>query len=250
MARTRSTMYSLIAGATLMDSVSLRNASTSTGLKIAGSSPVQESACEVSVTLGNSSIASSADSIGIANDQLHEEPVELGLRERIRSFVLDGILGGQHPEGLGKDERLISDGDLPLLHGLEKGTLDLGRGPVDLVGQEYAGDNRAGTDVECACRRSVDLGSRQVGREKIGRELNAAKRQVQRLGKRPDGPRLGQTRYPFDQDVPAGQQGNDQSLEYRALADHQVLKPLDQPLKPCLSGIDRGNCRARDRRWT
>ena len=84
--------------------------------------------------------------VGVADRQLHQEPVELRLGERVRPLVLDRVLRGQDPEGLGEDHRLVADGDLPFLHGLEQGALDLGRGAVDLVGEQDAGDDRPGTD--------------------------------------------------------------------------------------------------------
>ena len=120
--------------------------------------------------------------------------------------MLDRVLGGQDPEGLGQDDRLVADGDLPLLHGLQQGALDLGRGAVDLVGQQDAGDDRAGADVERAGGGAVDLGAGQVGGEQVGGELDPPEGEVEGLGQGPDGPGLGQAGHALDQDVPAGQQ--------------------------------------------
>jgi predicted NAD/FAD-binding protein len=52
----------------------------------------------------------------------------------------------------------------------------------------------------------IDLGSRQVRREQIGRELNPAKRQVKRLRQRPHGARLGKAGDAFDEDVSTREQ--------------------------------------------
>ena len=90
--------------------------------------------------------------------------------------MLDRILSRQHPEGLGQEKRLIPYGDLPFLHRFQKRALDLGWGPVDLVGKQHAGDDRAGADVECACCGAVDLGARQVRGQEVGCELDAAER--------------------------------------------------------------------------
>ena len=38
--------------------------------------------------------------IGVADHQLHQEPVELGFRQWIGPLVLDRVLGGQNPECL------------------------------------------------------------------------------------------------------------------------------------------------------
>ena len=59
--------------------------------------------------------------IGVADDQLHQEAVELGFRKRVGALVLDRVLGGQHPERLGQDDRFVADGDLSLLHRLQAG---------------------------------------------------------------------------------------------------------------------------------
>ena len=124
----------------------------------------------------------------------------------------------------GRTIGLVADGDLPLLHRLQQGALDLGRGPVDLVGQQDAGDDRAGADVERAGRRAVDLGAGQVGGEQVGGELDPAEREVEGPGQGADRPGLGQAGDALDQDVPAGQEGDDQPLEQRPLADDQALR--------------------------
>ena len=131
----------------------------------------------------------------------------------------------------GRIDRLVADGDLPLLHRLEQGTLDLGRGAVDLVGEQDAGDDRPGPDVERAGRGPVDLGPGQVGREQVGGELDAAEGEVERPGQGADGPGLGQPGDPLDQDVAPRQQGDDQALEQGALADDGGLEPVDQLAK-------------------
>ena len=58
-------------------------------------------------------------------------------------------------------EGLVADRDLVLLHDLEERGLDLGRRPVDLVGEQEVGEDGAGLDLEarpvragrCGCRR-------------------------------------------------------------------------------------------------
>ena len=153
--------------------------------------------------------------------------------------------------GVGQDDGLVADGDLPLLHRLQQRALDLGRGAVDLVGQQDAGDDRAGPDVERPGRRAVDLRAGQVGREQVGGELDPPEREVERLGQGADGPGLGQAGDALDQDVPAGQQGDDQPLEQRALADDRGLEPVDQAREPASWAARAGRWRMRrDRRRT
>ena len=45
--------------------------------------------------------------------------------------------------GSGHQVRLVADRDLALLHHLEQRALDLGRGPVDLVGEQEVREHRA-----------------------------------------------------------------------------------------------------------
>ena len=137
--------------------------------------------------------------VRVADRQLHQKPVELRLGERIGPLVFDRILGCEHPERLGKGDRLVADGDLTLLHRLQKRTLHLGRGPVDFVGQQHTGDQGAGADIERPGRRAVNLGARQVGRKQVRGELDPAERKVERAGQARDGAGLGETRNPFDQ---------------------------------------------------
>ena len=70
----------------------------------------------------------------------------------------------------------LADGDLPLLHRLEQRGLDLGRGPVDLVGEEDVAEDRAGLEAELALAALgiVDVGAGHVRGQQVGGELDAA----------------------------------------------------------------------------
>jgi hypothetical protein len=63
---------------------------------------------------------------------------------------------------------------LPLLHRLQQGGLGLGRGPVDLVGQQQVGEHRPRAEVEGAAALVKDRGAGDVGGHEVGRELDAA----------------------------------------------------------------------------
>ena len=94
------------------------------------------------------SFSSSRD--GYAHVQLEHEAVDLRLGQRIRPFLLDGVLRGEHEERLGQLERLPADGDLLLLHRLEQRRLHLGRRAVDLVGEHDVGEDRAAASPRIA----------------------------------------------------------------------------------------------------
>ena len=59
-----------------------------------------------------------------------------------------GFSRRQDDEGLGQRVRHAVDGDLLLFHRLEQGGLGLGRGAVDLVGQDDLGHDRARPELE------------------------------------------------------------------------------------------------------
>ena len=59
--------------------------------------------------------------LGIVDEHLHHEAVDLGLRERVRALGLDRVLRGHDEEGVGNRERLQANRDLPLLHDFEQG---------------------------------------------------------------------------------------------------------------------------------
>ena len=188
--------------------------------------------------------------VGVADQKLHQEAIELGLGQGIGSLVLDRVLGGQDPEGLGENERLVADGDLPFLHGFEESALNLGRRPIDLVGQQHAGDDRAGSDVERAGGGPIDLRSGQVGGKQVGGELDAAEGQGQGLGKCPDGPGFGQAGNTFDQDMPPGEERDDQPLKQRCAGRRPDVPAAGSGSQAPAAPRGPGSWRARDRRWT
>ena len=74
---------------------------------------------------------------------LEQEAVELRLGERIDALLLDRILGRDHHEMVGQAVGVAVDGDGALLHRLQQGGLGLGRGAVDLVGEQQFAEDRA-----------------------------------------------------------------------------------------------------------
>jgi hypothetical protein len=78
----------------------------------------------------------------IIDQQLEEEAVGLRLGQRVGAFLLNRVLRRHDEEGAGQRVRLAADGDLPLLHRLEQGALDLGGRAVDFVGQDQVGEDR------------------------------------------------------------------------------------------------------------
>ena len=84
--------------------------------------------------------------------------------------------------------------------------------------------------VELAGLLVVDPGPDEVGRDEVRRELDALEVAADRLGERLDGHRLGQAGHALDEQVAAGQEGDDHPLEQVVLADDDLLDLVQQAL--------------------
>ena len=157
---------------------------------------------------------------GQRDGQLQQEAVELGLGERIGALVLDGVLGGGDQEGLGERAGGAVDGDLALLHRFEQGRLGLGRGAVDLVGEEEVGEDGAGLEGELGGAGVVDEGAGDVARHQVGGELDALGVEFEGGGEGADEQGLGDAGDAFEEDVAAAEQGDDETGDGGVLADH------------------------------
>ena len=168
---------------------------------------------------------------GISDEHLEHEPVDLRLRERIGSLGLDGVLGGHDEERVRRGEGLAADRHLAFLHDLQQGALHLGRRPVDLVGEDEVGEDRAERHLEVAGLLVVDPGADEVGGDQVGRELDALEVHPDRLGERLDRHRLGQTGDALDEQVPTGQERDEHPLEELVLADDGPLHLVEHLLE-------------------
>src|SRR5690606_5620205 len=77
--------------------------------------------------------------VRVTDRGLHEETVELGLRQPVGAGLLHRVLGGDDEEGAPDVVRDAVEGHPPFLHDLQQRGLRLGRGPVDLVGEDDGG---------------------------------------------------------------------------------------------------------------
>ena len=84
----------------------------------------------------------------VVEDDLHHEAVALGVGQLVDALALDRVLGGDDEERVGHGVGDAADRHLVLLHHLEQRRLHLGRGPVDLVGEQEVDEHRAELDVE------------------------------------------------------------------------------------------------------
>ena len=109
-----------------------------------------------------------------------------------------------------------------LLHRFQQRALHLGRRAVDFVGQHQIGEDGAAPGGERAGLRIVNLRADQVGRKQVRGELEAGELDVDGRGERLDRQGFGQARHAFQQDVPVGQQADDQAFDQVILADDDL----------------------------
>ena len=160
----------------------------------------------------------------VIEDDLHHEPVALGVGQLVDALALDRVLGGDDEERVGHRVGDAADRHLVLLHHLEQRRLHLGRRPVDLVGQEEVDEHRAQLDVERLGAAAVDAGADDVGRQQVGRELDAGERAADDVGERLRGQRLGQAGHRLEQAVAPSQQPDEHPLEQPGLADDDLAQ--------------------------
>ena len=109
---------------------------------------------------------------------------------------------------------------VPLLHRLQQRRLGLGRGAVDLVGEQQFGEDRPAGQGEGRGLEVEQIGADDVARHQVRGELDAAELEPDRAREAVRDQRLGRARRAFEQDVPAGEQGDEHQVDRRLLADH------------------------------
>ncbi len=120
---------------------------------------------------------------------------------------------------------MAADRDRVLLHRLQQGRLGLGRGAVDLVGQDDLREDRAGLELEdpaAVGQLHDDVGADDVGGHQVGRELDAVEVQVDRVGERPHQQRLAQARHAFQQRMAADEQAGQDAVDDLVVADDDL----------------------------
>ncbi len=111
--------------------------------------------------------------IGIAQADAHQKTVELGFRQGKGTDLVGRVLGGDDEKRLGQRAGLAFSGDLPFLHGFEKGALGFWRGAVDLVGEDQLGEDRPLVKMKPFRTPLVHRYTDYIGRQQIAGELDA-----------------------------------------------------------------------------
>jgi hypothetical protein len=105
-------------------------------------------------------------------------------------------------------------------HRLEQSRLHLGGGAVDLVGQDEVVKDGTALKAEAPVFGAIDVGAGQVGRQQIGRELDAVIVSLHRRRECTDCLRLGESGCALDQEMTVGQQRDQQAVD-------QIVLPQD-----------------------
>ena len=153
----------------------------------------------------------------IVESDIEHETVELCLGKRIGAFLLDGVLRGEDKEGVRQRVGSARDCDAMFLHSLEQSRLGLGRGTVDFVGKDDAGEDRPLDELEIALTVE-DFRTRDVGRHEVGSELDARERKAKGLCQRVDHKGLGQSRDTEKETVSSGENREEEAVDSFLLA--------------------------------
>jgi hypothetical protein len=145
--------------------------------------------------------------VGIVDDELEEEAVELRFGERIDALLLDRVLRREHGEARAHHMRLAVDRHAAFLHRLEQRGLRLRRGAVDLVGEQQLGEDRPLGEGEARRLEVEEVRPQYVAGHQVGGELDASEiaspvaraKACAREG-------FGGSRRPFEQHMPAREQ--------------------------------------------
>ncbi len=149
----------------------------------------------------------------VTDKDIEHEAIELGFRERISTFLLDGVLRSHHEKGFRKMVLRPTGGDLMLLHRFEKRGLGLGRGTVDFVRKNGVGEDGAFDESQGPLAGELvffnDFRARDIGGHQVGRELDAVEGERKRFGERRDEKRFGQAGNADEKAVSATKESNE-----------------------------------------
>ncbi len=155
----------------------------------------------------------------IGHEQLEHEAIELRFGKRIRSFLFDRVLRGDRDEGAIERIGHAIHRHLSLLHRLQQRRLRLGRGSIDLVAEQQVREDWSAVERELAALHVEDAVPGDVAGHQVGRELHPAEVAREDATQRVDKQRLAQPGNAFDEDVPLGEQGDQDPFNEFLLAD-------------------------------
>ena len=168
--------------------------------------------------------------VRVPDSGLHQEAVQLCLRQRVRAVHLDRVLRCHHEERPRHAVRAAVDRDLALLHHLEQRRLRARRGTVDLVGEDDVGEHGAWVEHELARVLMEDRDAGDVARQQIRCELDPLPRCPQCACEAARERRLPHARDVLQQQVTLGEQADEGQVDHLGLAlDEAVDRGGDPP---------------------
>ncbi len=111
-------------------------------------------------------------------------------------------------------------------------SLGLGRGAVDLVGEDDVGEDGTGQELEGLAAGVLvvedDLGAGDVAGHQVGRELDAFEGKLQGLGERRNEESLGEAGDAHEQGVVSGEDGDEDFIDHVGLPDDDLGDLLEE----------------------
>ena len=184
--------------------------------------------------------------VGIVDDQLEQEAVELRLGQRIDALLLDRVLRREDGEARAERVRLAAQRHAPFLHSLQQRRLRLGRGTVDLVGEQQLGEDRSLGQREARRLEVEQVRPQYVARHQVGGELDAPEIEPDRAREGLREQRLGGARRAFEQHVAAGEQRDRHHARQIGLADHRLGDLCLDRGPEGVDAVDGASCHGED----
>jgi hypothetical protein len=145
---------------------------------------------------------------------------------RVGAFLLEGVLRGHDEERLFELSHLPAGGHLLLLHRLEHGALRLRCGAVDFVSEHDLREDRPGHEGEMPPAAGFGfhdhVGADDVGGHEVGRELDAAELEAQRLRQRANQRGLAEPWHAFEQRMPADEEARQHAVDDLFMPDDRL----------------------------
>ena len=176
--------------------------------------------------------------VGIAHAHLHEKSIHLSLRQGVGSFLLDGVLSGQHHERCWKLVGDAFDGHLLFFHGFKQGRLRLGWRTVDLVGKEDVGEQWPGPEFEVPGLLVVHVGPHDVRGQQVRRELNTLELAAEGPSKGVREQRLCEAGEVLEQHVAVGKNADADASKVLLLSDDDFADLAHEVVRNLRNGAD------------
>ena len=157
---------------------------------------------------------------------MQQKSIQLRFRQGIGAGLLQRVLRRHHHEQRWQRARHATHRDLMFLHRFQQRGLHLGRRAVDFVGEDDFVEQRPLDEFELAF--VIDVGSGQIARQQVRRELDAPKAAVDGSGQCFHRGCLGQPWQALHQHMAISQQANHQTVEQGGLADNDARQRLAQ----------------------